>query len=481
MKKNKKILLTSICASAVALVAIPTTIGILPKSVSGVEIVDNNLKSSIVDSTLKVEGNVIKSDYQGVVVETKYTQDNSYNIYSKVWEISFDNVNWKKDSSLSESNHNLDTFTFQRKKEGNYYVRRTIVWQKGDNWSRKNSESFYVSRKLDLKGRTEAILNTSSIKFNFTFGLSASTDIIKFKLAETSSDFKEEYNILDQKDWSEPNKVATQIGNSSDYLWTKILNKQIKEKFYKLTLESKTKDGVHQAVALIFNTNSTEYEPIYMNVNKIDEGETFSEFSFNFPLNEGDKIKYKIVNFSSFGEIIEEEQKDFIEIEKIAEKTSYGWYTFSRSYAKVFTVYDKYDYYIYVSVLRKGSSVVSPGAYAFSVPPRIIRNKHIITNLLNDTNKMSTFLSLNGGFTLESIDKINKWSIDKKLEEFNNFIVSYYNIEEAKKEIKNIDIYFSKDEGSHIKLGIVYYLNNGYVFRDYNSLFRQFFYDVKKI
>lgn len=482
MKKSRKIIISSICAGAVALAAVPT-IAVLANSTSQSKMIDNDLKSTTDSNVeLKVNATVAKSDENTVTINTSYTKNDAYELDKTYWEMKWEGAEWEMISSLSTYDHNRISFSFDRKQEGNYYVRKTVIWKQGDTFTKKSSQDFLVSRKLTLRGKTQNAGDYKLAKFNFTFGVSASTDTIKFKLEETQSDYSTVVSVVDQSgDWvNTSDKKFTKIGNSNDYIWTKTLEKNNKEKFYKLIFEVKTKDNVTQKASLVFSTLSLEYDGVETLITKTQEWEELSKFDFKFKLKEGDKISYKIVNFQPYGDIVEEEQKEFVEIEKVAKLNRYGWYSFSRSYQRYFTA-NPLSYYLYVKVIRKGTSVVANGGYRFSVPPRPINKKPVFsTKMLHDTSKMIEFFRMNGGFSRANIERLNKMKLSDKVFYFNNYFIYSYDFIETQKELQDIKIYLVNNQGSSVKIGVEYYASKDYFFREYNTIVKQFFYDVKK-
>lgn len=492
MKKNKKILLSSICVGLVALTATPIASSLLTTNNTEKtnQVIENKETqdwlvgggNSLPITSLRVEGKVTKSDSNSVSIQSRYYWDVPvYYIEETFWEISWNNKTWTKASWLTEEQHKLEDFTFDRKVEGNYYVRKVIKWQHQQWWDPvyRTTEPVFVSRKLLLQGKTVGDTYTESyIQYDFTFGVSSKNDSVKVTLVETSSDFKNDYGVVEKIDWTNIEKIAKKTSEENNYLWTKKIDKKLTNRYYKLILESITSEGIQQRQELTFNVIPANYQPVVMRVVKAEDREDSTRFNFDFSLRKGDLMAYRIVNIVGNSEIVQE-KRDFDKIENIGTKTDWG-YSFSRSYRKLYSV-GKLNYRIYIEVIRQGDINIAKSLYGFSVEPRVNPNNKVITSsILTNTSKMGLFFELNGGFSRENISKLSNLSPFKKLLTFNNFLIYSKTYEQYLAEFKDINLYLSRDNGSTITVGIIYYLNNGYVFENYNSNVRQVFYEVPK-
>lgn len=490
MKKNKKILLSTICASAASLAITPIAISLTKldnNATSKQEIVNKDTQfwegaggNTLPIWSLRIEGKIVQSNDYKVSVQTRYYRDQPvYFVDETYWEMSWDNKEWKKISWLTEEQHKLEDFTFDRYTTGNYYVRKVIIWQHQTWWDPvfRTSQPLFIGRKLALSGTTQS--TKDYVNYDFTFGVSSEKDLIKLTFVETDENFNQIYSVVDKTEWVLPEQIAKKSNKANDYLWSKKIMKQPTAKYYKLTLESINGEGIHQFNSAKIKVLESDYENVLMNIHKGKETNESASFNFNFDLKEGDLMSYKIVNVQPYGEVVKE-SKDYAPIESFATKTYFG-YTFTRTYAKLFSS-GKLNYKIYVNVRRGGGNTVSKGLYAFDINPRINPNdKQITTKLLHDENKLSIFLLLNGGYTRESIDKLNNASLWNKMVNFNNFLIQNPNLDAMLTEFKNIRIYLSKDNGSTITLGVVYELNKNYIFDDSISQLKQSFYEVKKL
>lgn len=489
MKKSKKILLSTVCASSALLAIAPivTNLSLQNSSNNTQNIINKETKDlttrdSLPIWNLRVEGEIVKEDEYTVSVQTRYYRDKpEYYIESAYWEMSWDKRDWMKMTSFSEIEHNSEGLTFQRYTTGNYYIRKVIVWQHNKWWDRteRTTDPILIKRKLALTGTTRS--SDEYIDFDFTFGVSSKNDLVKYILLETDEDGEQYKATLDKVSWSYPKDIGQKTKKENDFIFTKRISKDAtKIKYYKLIFNSINSDGILQENYLRFNVIPKKVTPLQLYVNKINETDETATFDFSINANKGELVSYQLISINDHVETILE-SKDYAPIESFAEKNSIG-YKITRSIGKLYSQ-KKQKYKIVANSKRTElGDFYNKAEYYFYVEPRINNKwKVISTKILNNTNAMSSYLALNGGYSRENIDRINSLPTFQKLAYFHNVFIYNTDFNKIINEIENIMIYLSRDNGSTITLGVVYFLKDDYIFEDQAQQLKQNFYEIKKI